>query len=64
MWGRIMKGPGFQAASQEEYEHLKVEMNLFYHDLNLDLQTIRPSSLKKGEVRFVSFYPPTNFYVN
>ncbi|XP_063053944.1 putative ATP-dependent RNA helicase TDRD12 [Engraulis encrasicolus] len=50
MWGRIMKGPGFQAASQEEYEHLKVEMNLFYHDLNLDLQTIRPSSLKKGEL--------------
>ncbi|XP_076155268.1 putative ATP-dependent RNA helicase TDRD12 [Alosa pseudoharengus] len=50
MWGRIMRGPGVQVASQKDYDDLQIEMNLFYHDVNLDSQTVKPSSLKKGQL--------------
>lgn len=50
MWGRIMKGPGVQVASQKEYDDLQLEMNLYYHDVNLDLQSVKPPYLKKGQV--------------
>ncbi|XP_041967032.1 putative ATP-dependent RNA helicase TDRD12 isoform X2 [Alosa sapidissima] len=50
MWGRIMRGPGVQVASHKDYDDLQIEMNLFYHDVNLDSQSVKPSSLKKGQL--------------
>lgn len=50
-----MKGPGVQVASQKEYDDLQVEMNLYYHDVNLDPQAVKLSSLKKGQVRWSCF---------
>ncbi|XP_047675813.1 putative ATP-dependent RNA helicase TDRD12 isoform X2 [Tachysurus fulvidraco] len=52
IWGRIVKGPG----SSEDYKNLQVKMNLFYHDVNLDVQKVKPSSLEKGQVCVV-FWP-------
>lgn len=48
-----MKGPGVQVGSQKDYDNLQMEMNLFFHDVNLDPQSVKPSSLKKGQVRWV-----------
>ncbi|XP_062404213.1 putative ATP-dependent RNA helicase TDRD12 [Sardina pilchardus] len=50
LWGRIMRGPGVQVASQKDYDDLQIEMNLYYHDVNLDSQSVKPSSLKKGQL--------------
>ncbi|KAJ8252584.1 hypothetical protein COCON_G00218960, partial [Conger conger] len=49
-WGRIVKGDGLKVSSPREYEDLHVRMNLFYHDVNLDVQKIRPPSLAERQV--------------
>ncbi|KAJ8343367.1 hypothetical protein SKAU_G00306960, partial [Synaphobranchus kaupii] len=56
-WGRIVKGAGLNVQSPNEYEYLHVTMNLFYHDVNLDVQKIRPPSLAERQVCVV--YSPT-----
>ncbi|KAJ8248979.1 hypothetical protein GJAV_G00229840 [Gymnothorax javanicus] len=56
-WGRIVNGVGIEMQSPEEYESLHVRMNLFYHDVNLDVQKIRPPSLTEHQVCVV--YSPT-----
>ncbi|XP_053496879.1 putative ATP-dependent RNA helicase TDRD12 [Ictalurus furcatus] len=56
IWGRTVKGPGVHAKSPQDYENLQVKMNLFYNKLNLDVQKLKPSSLKKGQVCVV-FWP-------
>ncbi|XP_064168547.1 putative ATP-dependent RNA helicase TDRD12 isoform X2 [Anguilla rostrata] len=56
-WGRIVKGAGLKIQSPQEYENLHVKMNLFYHDVNLDVQKIRPPSLAERQVCVV--YSPT-----
>lgn len=50
IWGRIVKGPGAETDSPQDYENLQVKMNLFYHKVNLDVQKVKPSSLEKGQV--------------
>nr|AUD07760.1 tudor-containing protein 12 [Danio rerio] len=50
LWARVLKGPGLQVVSPEEYENLKVRMNLFYHEVDLDVQKLKPSELKEGLV--------------
>ncbi|XP_048829648.1 putative ATP-dependent RNA helicase TDRD12 isoform X2 [Brienomyrus brachyistius] len=48
-WGRIVKGAGV-CVEDQEYEKLKVKMNLFYHDVNLDVQKLKPPLLEEGQV--------------
>lgn len=50
LWGRVLKGPGIQPDSPEEYNTLKVKMNLFYHEFDLDVQKLKPAELKEGLV--------------
>ncbi|XP_036391490.1 putative ATP-dependent RNA helicase TDRD12 [Megalops cyprinoides] len=56
-WGRIVKGAGLQLNGPKEYENLQVEMNLFYHEFNLDNQKIKLPSLTEDQVCVV--YSPT-----
>ncbi|KAF4095368.1 putative ATP-dependent RNA helicase TDRD12 isoform X3 [Onychostoma macrolepis] len=50
LWARVLKGAGVQPDSPEEYENLRVKMNLFYHEVDLDVQKLKPSELKEGLV--------------
>ncbi|XP_059402519.1 putative ATP-dependent RNA helicase TDRD12 [Carassius carassius] len=50
LWARVLKGPGIQPDSPEDYENLRVKMNLFYHDVDLDVQKLKPAELKEGLV--------------
>uniref|UniRef100_A0A8C1IYS3 RNA helicase n=1 Tax=Cyprinus carpio TaxID=7962 RepID=A0A8C1IYS3_CYPCA len=50
LWARVLKGPGIQPDSPEEYENLRVKMNLFYHEVDLDVQKLKPAELKEGLV--------------
>ncbi|XP_039512759.1 putative ATP-dependent RNA helicase TDRD12 [Pimephales promelas] len=50
LWARVLRGAGVQPDSPEEYEHLRVQMNLFYHKVNMDLQKLKPAELKLGLV--------------
>ncbi|XP_016112387.1 putative ATP-dependent RNA helicase TDRD12 [Sinocyclocheilus grahami] len=50
LWARVLKGPGIQPDSPEEYESLRVKMNLFYHEVDLDVQKLKPAELKEGLV--------------
>lgn len=50
LWARVLKGPGIQPDNPEEYEHLRVKMNLFYHEVDLDIQKLKPAELKEGLV--------------
>ncbi|XP_051545297.1 putative ATP-dependent RNA helicase TDRD12 [Myxocyprinus asiaticus] len=50
LWGRVLKGPSIQPDNPEEYENLTVKMNLFYHEVDLDVQKIKPTELKEGLV--------------
>uniref|UniRef100_A0A672JZK0 RNA helicase n=1 Tax=Sinocyclocheilus grahami TaxID=75366 RepID=A0A672JZK0_SINGR len=50
LWARVLKGSGIQPDSPEEYESLRVKMNLFYHEVDLDVQKLRPAELKEGLV--------------
>ncbi|KAK7116981.1 hypothetical protein R3I94_022497 [Phoxinus phoxinus] len=50
LWARVLRGAGVQPVSPEEYERLKVKMNLFYHEVDMDLQKLKPAELKEGLV--------------
>lgn len=50
LWARVLNGPGIQPDSPEEYEQLRVKMNLFYHEVDLDVQKLKPAELKEGLV--------------
>ncbi|XP_016342148.1 putative ATP-dependent RNA helicase TDRD12, partial [Sinocyclocheilus anshuiensis] len=50
LWARVLKGPGIQPDSPEEYESLRVKINLFYHEVDLDVQKLKPAELKEGLV--------------
>ncbi|XP_051975326.1 putative ATP-dependent RNA helicase TDRD12 [Xyrauchen texanus] len=50
LWGRVLKGPSIQPDNPEQYENLTVKMNLFYHEVDLDVQKIKPTELKEGLV--------------
>ncbi|XP_043083443.1 putative ATP-dependent RNA helicase TDRD12 [Puntigrus tetrazona] len=50
LWARVLKGPGVPPDIPEEYEDLRVKMNLFYHEVDLDVQKLKPSELKEGLV--------------
>ncbi|KAL7867851.1 hypothetical protein SRHO_G00092350 [Serrasalmus rhombeus] len=56
LWGRIVKGPDEQAESLHHYENLQAKMNLFYHEVNQDVQKIKPATLEKGQL-IVVFCP-------
>ncbi|XP_066568663.1 putative ATP-dependent RNA helicase TDRD12 [Amia ocellicauda] len=49
-WGRILKGVGDEVKNPKEYDDLWVKMNLFYHQVNQDVQKITPTSLEKGQM--------------
>ncbi|XP_062317020.1 putative ATP-dependent RNA helicase TDRD12 [Osmerus eperlanus] len=55
LWGRIVKGPGIPIESPKEYGELQVNMNLYYHAVNQDIQKIKPTSLAAGQVCVVYF---------
>ncbi|XP_067091248.1 putative ATP-dependent RNA helicase TDRD12 [Osmerus mordax] len=55
LWGRIVKGPGIPIESPKEYGELQVNMNLYYHAVNQDIQKIKPTSLAEGQVCVVYF---------
>ncbi|XP_034143978.1 putative ATP-dependent RNA helicase TDRD12 isoform X2 [Esox lucius] len=49
LWGRLVKGiEGTE--NKKEYDDLQVKMNLFYHEVNLDVQKVKPSSIEEGQV--------------
>ncbi|XP_038872845.1 putative ATP-dependent RNA helicase TDRD12 [Salvelinus namaycush] len=51
LWGRFVKGPGIEAVeNKKEYDDLQMKMNLFYHEVNLDVQKIKPSTIESGQV--------------
>ncbi|KAI4902699.1 hypothetical protein NFI96_028973 [Prochilodus magdalenae] len=50
LWGRIMKGTDMQFESPFEYEDLQAKMNIFYHEVNLDLQKLKPATLEEGQL--------------
>ncbi|KAL1247878.1 hypothetical protein QQF64_023254 [Cirrhinus molitorella] len=50
LWARVLKGPGIQPDIPEEYDNLRVKMNLFYHEVDLDVQKLKPAELKEGLV--------------
>nr|XP_055047822.1 putative ATP-dependent RNA helicase TDRD12 [Misgurnus anguillicaudatus] len=50
LWGRVLKGPGIQPDVPEEYDNLRVKMNLFYHEFDLDVKKLKPAELKEGMV--------------
>uniref|UniRef100_A0A8C9VUU9 RNA helicase n=1 Tax=Scleropages formosus TaxID=113540 RepID=A0A8C9VUU9_SCLFO len=49
-WGRIVKGAGVCVEDPKEYEELHIQMNLFYHKVNLDIEKMRLPSLEEGQV--------------
>uniref|UniRef100_A0A4W4GT21 RNA helicase n=1 Tax=Electrophorus electricus TaxID=8005 RepID=A0A4W4GT21_ELEEL len=48
LWGRVLKGPGLQG--ENEYNDLQVKMNLFYHEVDLDVQKVKPTTLEEGQL--------------
>ncbi|XP_066525360.1 putative ATP-dependent RNA helicase TDRD12 isoform X2 [Hoplias malabaricus] len=50
LWGQIVKGFATQPGSPHEYEDLQAKMNLFYHDVNLDVQKIKLTALEEGQL--------------
>uniref|UniRef100_A0A4W5N9X7 RNA helicase n=1 Tax=Hucho hucho TaxID=62062 RepID=A0A4W5N9X7_9TELE len=51
LWGRFVKGPGIEAVeNKKEYDDLQMKMNLFYHEVNLNVQKIKPSTIEVGQV--------------
>uniref|UniRef100_A0AAR2JQH6 RNA helicase n=1 Tax=Pygocentrus nattereri TaxID=42514 RepID=A0AAR2JQH6_PYGNA len=48
--------PDEQAESFHQYENLQAKMNLFYHEVNQDVQKIKPATLEKGQL-IVVFCP-------
>ncbi|XP_059190875.1 putative ATP-dependent RNA helicase TDRD12 [Centropristis striata] len=50
LWGRVVRGPGGDAETTDQYESLLTQMNLFYHDVTQDLRKLKPTSLEEGQV--------------
>ncbi|XP_029288889.1 putative ATP-dependent RNA helicase TDRD12 isoform X3 [Cottoperca gobio] len=50
LWGRVVRGPGGEVETADEYDRLLAQMNLFYHDVTQDLRQLKPTSLEEGQV--------------
>ncbi|XP_039664374.1 putative ATP-dependent RNA helicase TDRD12 isoform X1 [Perca fluviatilis] len=50
LWGRVVRGPGSDAETKDQYDKLLTQMNLFYHDVTQDLRKLKPSTLEEGQV--------------
>ncbi|XP_067446784.1 putative ATP-dependent RNA helicase TDRD12 isoform X3 [Thunnus thynnus] len=50
LWGRVVRGPGGEEETAEQYDNLLAQMNLFYHDVTQDLRKLKPTSLDEGQV--------------
>ncbi|XP_068458572.1 putative ATP-dependent RNA helicase TDRD12 isoform X2 [Clinocottus analis] len=50
LWGRVVRGPGGDAETTDQYDRLLAQMNLFYHDLTRDLRELKPTLLEEGQV--------------
>ncbi|XP_053175396.1 putative ATP-dependent RNA helicase TDRD12 [Scomber japonicus] len=50
LWGRVVRGPGGDEETVEQYDNLLAQMNLFYHDVTQDLRKLKPTSLDEGQV--------------
>ncbi|XP_070829066.1 putative ATP-dependent RNA helicase TDRD12 [Chaetodon trifascialis] len=50
LWGRVVRGPGDDAETTQQYDNLLTQMNLFYHDVTHDLHKLKPTSLEEGQV--------------
>ncbi|XP_075994068.1 putative ATP-dependent RNA helicase TDRD12 [Genypterus blacodes] len=48
LWGRVIEGHSGEA--ERQYKTLMQRINLYYHSSYLDLNTLRPASLDKGQV--------------
>uniref|UniRef100_W5M0P2 RNA helicase n=1 Tax=Lepisosteus oculatus TaxID=7918 RepID=W5M0P2_LEPOC len=56
-WGKILKGDGVNIESPKVHEKLQDEMNLFYHNVKLDVQQLKAPSLEQEQVCVV--YSPS-----
>ncbi|KAM6926635.1 putative ATP-dependent RNA helicase TDRD12 [Lycodopsis pacificus] len=50
LWGRVVRGPGGDVETTDQYDRLLAHMNLFYHDVTRDLLKLKPTSLEEGQV--------------
>ncbi|XP_070764009.1 putative ATP-dependent RNA helicase TDRD12 [Enoplosus armatus] len=50
LWGRVVRGPGGDTETTEQYDNLLAQMNLFYHDVTQDLRKLKPTLLEEGQV--------------
>ncbi|XP_054475841.1 putative ATP-dependent RNA helicase TDRD12 isoform X2 [Anoplopoma fimbria] len=50
LWGRVVRGPGSDVETTDQYDRLLAQMNLFYHDVTQDLRKLKPTSLEEGQV--------------
>uniref|UniRef100_A0A667Y4E5 RNA helicase n=1 Tax=Myripristis murdjan TaxID=586833 RepID=A0A667Y4E5_9TELE len=50
IWARVICGPAGSVQSAGQYDDLQVRMNLFYHDVSLDVKRLKPSPLQEGQV--------------
>ncbi|XP_032378783.1 putative ATP-dependent RNA helicase TDRD12 [Etheostoma spectabile] len=50
LWGRVVRVPGGDAETTDQYDKLQTQMNLFYHDVTQDLCKLKPSTLEEGQV--------------
>ncbi|XP_069575745.1 putative ATP-dependent RNA helicase TDRD12 [Brachyistius frenatus] len=50
LWGRVVRGPGNDTDTTEDYNNLLAQMNLFYHDVTRDLHRLKPNVLEEGQV--------------
>ncbi|CAK6977923.1 putative ATP-dependent RNA helicase TDRD12 [Scomber scombrus] len=50
LWGRVVRGPGGDEETAEQYNNLLAQMNFFYHDVTQDLRNLKPTSLDEGQV--------------
>ncbi|XP_047451385.1 putative ATP-dependent RNA helicase TDRD12 isoform X2 [Mugil cephalus] len=53
LWGRVIRSPSGNTESAEHYNNLQTQINLFYQDVTLNLDKLKPKSLKEGQVCMV-----------
>uniref|UniRef100_A0A8C6TUJ0 RNA helicase n=1 Tax=Neogobius melanostomus TaxID=47308 RepID=A0A8C6TUJ0_9GOBI len=56
IWGRVEGGPGGDAQTMGQYDHLTAQMNLFYHDVTQDQHKLKHTTLEKEQI-CVAFSP-------